>query len=62
MKVKHFKLNESKTEVMFIGLKSTLKKFEHINIVNIGDESITVGTSAKKIGVIFDEALSLPKH
>ena len=62
MKVKHLKLNESKTEVMFIGSKSTLSKVEHIKTVNIGDESIKIITSSENIAVIFDETLSLSLH
>ena len=62
MKVKHFKLNESKTEVMFIGSKSTLRKVEHIKTVNLRDESVKNSRSAKNIGVIFDETLSLSLH
>ena len=62
MKVKYLKLNGSKTEVMFIGSKSTLRKVEHIKTINIGDESIKINTSAKNIGVIFDETLSLSLH
>ena len=52
------KLNDDKTEVMFLGTKVRL---DHINCteVKIGDSIITPSDKVKNLGVIFDKTLSM---
>jgi hypothetical protein len=55
------KLNDEKTEVMFMGLKSMLSELPDTTI-HIGNESIKASPSARNIGVIFDRYVTMKEH
>jgi hypothetical protein len=53
------KLNDSKTEFMIIGKKSSLRKLPSERLIHMGDECIMATEKAKNIGVVFDSNLSM---
>ncbi len=55
------KQNDEKTEVVLMGLKSTLKKVPNIT-VHIGDESIPPTESVRNIGVVMDRHITMKEH
>ncbi len=61
MRVNYLKLNDSKTEFMIIRSPHTLKKTKTASI-KIGDEIINPSHSARNIGAIFDDQLSMKNH
>jgi hypothetical protein len=54
-------LNDSKTEVIYIGSKASLKQKTHMSLT-IGNELVQPSISARNIGVIMDESMSLQPH
>ena len=54
-------LNDSKTELLIIGKKSTLKDIPDFS-VKIGNDSISPSSSARNIGAVFDSNLSMSEH
>ena len=52
------KLNDSKTEVIFLGTKAMLKKVTNLE-VTVGDSLIEPAEKVKNLGVIFDKCLSM---
>ena len=54
-------LNDNKTEVMVIGSDYFLKQIKSRNLV-IGDASVSPSNSARNIGAVFDESLSMKDH
>lgn len=61
MHLNYLKLNDSKTEFMVIGSPHTLKETK-IASIKIGDEIINSSHSARNIGAVFDENLSMKDH
>ncbi len=61
MRRHHLKMNDSKTEVMYIGNKATLSKFEKEAIV-VGDLTVTPESSVKSLGVLIDERMEMIPH
>lgn len=55
------KLNAEKTEVLYIAPSNSRHKFEH-RPIHIDDATVHPSSSARNIGVIFDETLSLHEH
>ena len=54
-------LNDSKTEMLLIGSKHMLKKVPDLNL-HIGTENIIPSQSARNIGAIFDDTMSMHGH
>ena len=54
-------LNDSKTEVLVIGKKSSLKDIPQFSL-KIGSDNISPTTSARNIGAIFDNTCSMSEH
>jgi len=54
-------LNDSKTEMLLIGSKNMLKKVPDLNL-HIGTEIITPSRSARNIGAVFDDTMSMDGH
>lgn len=54
------KLNQDKTELLLISSRYRPRAFLHS--VQVGDEEILPSTSARNLGVIFDQCLSLVGH
>ena len=54
-------LNDSKTELLLIGSKNMLNKIPDIEL-KIGNDKVVPANSARNIGAIFDEALSMTAH
>ena len=52
------KLNDDKTEVIFLGTKVRLEQIDSIEIM-VGDSMITPAEKVKNLGVIFDKNLSM---
>jgi hypothetical protein len=61
MTANKLKLNNDKTEIMLLTPKSCKKNFQNISI-KIGQEMIKPTISARNIGVIFDNHLTLNQH
>ncbi len=65
--VKHFmisnrlKLNDDKTEAMFLGTKSKLNQVKSAGI-NVGDSKIEPANSVKNLGIIFDKNLNMDEQ
>ena len=55
------KLNDSKTEFLVMGSSKQLKQLNS-STIRIGDENITASASARNIGAIFDDKLTLKEH
>ena len=57
------KLNDGKTEYMVIGSNYMMKQIPPcLNSISIGDSVISKATSARNIGVIMDETLSMEQQ
>ena len=57
------KLNDSKTEYLLIGSKHSLHHVpENIKVFQMGEERITMSSSARNIGVYMDPTLSMKDH
>ena len=55
------KLNDGKTEVMFLGTRTRLEQISSTSIT-IGDVNICPADKVKNLGVIFDKNLSMDEH
>jgi hypothetical protein len=55
------KINDSKTELMLIGSKQQLQKV-NVNEIQVGASLVQSAKSARNLGVIFDENMSLVSH
>jgi len=55
------KLNDSKTEFMIIGTKQQLRKINN-NKLSVGDSFVESVTTARNLGVTFDEHMTLLPH
>ena len=55
------KLNDEKTEVMFLGSKHNLKTLSTTTLT-VGEHTITPSHQARNLGVIFDEGLVMDKQ
>jgi hypothetical protein len=62
MSSNYLKLNEDKTEVLFIQSKHAKRNNLQPKSIDIGSSEIDVTESARNLGVIFDASLSLDKH
>ena len=60
MPLNGLKLNDSKTE--FLSFHSRQRPQPPIPTIQIGDDKITTSTTARTLGVIFDNTLSLKPH
>ena len=56
------KLNDSKTEYVVVGNKSTVSKLKDVNTIQVGDDLIRSSSSARNIGAILDSELSNTQH
>ena len=61
MNCKSLKMNDSKTEVLFISSKQLNKKMSFPN-VTIGNCAIEPGSSAKLLGAVLDNQISMEVH
>jgi hypothetical protein len=60
---RRLQLNPSKTEVIWFGTKSSLKKMENIDLtLHVGNEVIGSASSVRDLGVILDCELSMRKQ
>jgi Reverse transcriptase (RNA-dependent DNA polymerase) len=60
---RRLQLNPSKTEVIWFGTKSTLKKIENKNLtLHIGNDVIVAASRVRDLGVTLDRELSMRKH
>ncbi len=55
------KLNDEKTEVIFLGTKTRLKDISS-NGINVGDNNISPAEKIRNLGVIFDRTLSMEEQ
>ena len=55
------KINDDKTEFLIIGGRQQLCKVKNSNII-VGNSSISSTSSARNLGVIFDENMSMKNH
>jgi hypothetical protein len=62
MMINFLKLNDDKSEFLLIGSKHQLQKVEGVSHVVIGDSVVPVVSSARNIGVIVDNNLSMSQH
>jgi hypothetical protein len=56
------KLNEEKTEVLFIQSKHSKQSVHQSQTMNIGNAAVEVTQSARNLGVIFYSSLDMDKH
>ena len=56
------KLNDDKTEVLLIQTKNSLKSFESPSIPHVGNEDIPFSASARNLGYIISDNMSLDTH
>ena len=61
MRTNFLKLNDSKTEFLIIGSSNQLQQLSYKSI-KIGDENINSSSTARNIGAIFDDKLTLKDH
>ena len=61
MKRNHLKLNDSKTEFLILGAPAQLRQLTKKDIM-VGDTQVTASSSARNIGAIFDNTLSMKDH
>lgn len=54
-----FKLNETKTEFLFVGTPTALRKFNSSNLIN---DFVTSSAQVRNLGVIFDPQLLFDAH
>lgn len=59
--INKFKMNEEKTEVLLCDPKKMCNPLDK-NHININNEKIAFSTSAKNLGVYFDENLTMELH
>ena len=57
----HLKMNDSKTEMIYIGNNNLLSQLNKQDI-SVGGQTITSTLQAKSLGVILDETMSLSQH
>ena len=63
MSQNHLKLNDEKTELMFISTKAQAgETLLHVPSVRVGDARITPANTVKNLGVIFDSQLKMEAH
>ena len=60
---RRLQLNPSKTEVIWFGTKTSLKRMENIDLTqHVGNDVIGSASSVRDLGVILDCELSMKKH
>ena len=60
MKRNHLKLNDSKTEFLILGAPAQLRQLTKEDMM-VGDTQVTASSSARNIGAIFDNTLSMKR-
>ena len=61
MRQNKLKMNDTKTEFIFIGTRHQLKKLK-VDSISIGGSRVQCADSVRNLGVWFDKHLSLEKH
>jgi len=58
----HLKLNDTKTEFLVIGTPQLKKRLSSVSSLHIGDSNVEAVDSARNIGAIIDNTLSMAQH